>query len=59
MITKLLTPKVQGAFRHLLTSIGPLVATNGIATEAEWQVAVGVIMAILGFAASWFAPEKN
>jgi len=56
---KLRNPKVQGALRHLLTAVGPVLASQGIASEQAWAVVVGVIMAGLGFWASWTAKEKN
>lgn len=59
MIAKFLSPKVMGAFRHMLTSLGPLLAAHGVTTDAYWQLIVGIIMALIGFAASWYAPEKK
>lgn len=53
------TPRVQGALRHALTSIGPIVAYLGVAEDATWQIWVGAVMAFIGFAGSWFAPEKK
>lgn len=58
-MSKLQDPKVQGAIRHLLTSLGPLLASHGVVTEAYWQIAVGVAMALLGFWTSWTAKEKK
>ena len=58
-MNKMLTPQVMGAFRHLLTAVGPMLAANGWTTDAEWQIAVGIVMAVLGFLASWYAPEKK
>lgn len=52
-------PRVMGALRHLLTSVGPLLAAHGVTTEAYWQIGVGVFMALLGFWASITAPEKK
>lgn len=52
-------PKVQGALRHLLTSMGPLIATWGVMDETSWAIGVGVAMALLGFWASWTAKEKK
>lgn len=56
---KLHDPKVQGALRHLLTSIGPLLAANGVTTDAYWQIGVGFFMAAVGFWASITAKEKK
>lgn len=55
---KLKDPKVQGALRHLLTSVGPLLATNGVVSDIKWQIGVGIVMAGIGFWASWTAKEK-
>lgn len=56
---KLFSPKMRGALRHLLSSLGPLVAAHGITTDAYWQTGVGVLMALLAFYDSWTAPEKK
>lgn len=56
---RLLTPQMMGAMRHLLTSLGPLLAAHGVTTEGYWQIGVGVAMALLGFVASWKSPEKK
>lgn len=56
---KLRDPRVQGALRHLLTSLGPLLAAHGVTTDAYWQISVGVLMAAVGFWASITAPEKR
>ena len=52
-------PKVMGALRHMLTSLGPLLAAHGVTTDIYWQITVGVLMATLGFYASLTAPEKR
>ena len=56
---KFFSPRMQGQLRHLLTSIGPVLATHGVMADAMWQVWAGLFMATLGFVASWFAPEKG
>jgi len=53
MIDQILSPKMRGAVRHLLSAIGPLVAANGITTDANWQIGVGILMAVLAFYDSW------
>ena len=58
-MSKFLDPRVQGALRHLLTSVGPLVASHGWTTEANWQLFTGIGLSLLGFYASWTASEKN
>ncbi len=67
-------PKVQGAFRHLLSSIGPvagvsasLIASDTVspgdmlaAFAAQWELAiVAPVMAVWAFALSWRAKEKQ
>jgi len=70
MFEKLRNPKVQGALRHLLTAIGPVVALLAAVDEPmvflaslirpeNWPALVGLLMAALGFWASWVAPEKK
>lgn len=56
---RILSPKMRGALRHLLSSFGPLLAANGLVTDATWQSVVGVIMTALAFYDSWKAPEKQ
>ena len=53
MIEKLFSPKMRGALRHLLSALGPLLAANGVTTDAHWQILVGVTMAALAFYDSW------
>ena len=59
MMDKITDPRIQGTIRHLLTSFGPLLAASGVASEAHWQIVVGIIMAGLGFWGSWTAKEKG
>lgn len=70
---KLTDPKVMGALRHLLSSVGPvvgvmasLVASGAItwgqalaALGTSWEAIVGLVMAALAFWASWTAKEKR
>jgi len=53
LIDKLLSPKLRGGVRHLLSSLGPLLAMHGVTTDAYWQVCVGILMAALAFYDSW------
>lgn len=55
----LLSHKMRGALRHMLSSVGPLLAAHGITTDAYWQILVGILMAGLAFYDSWKAPEKK
>jgi len=69
-MSKLRNPKVQGALRHLLTAIGPVMAVvmtapdpwalaKSLMGSAGWPAVVGLIMAGLGFWTSWTAKEKR
>jgi Mn2+/Fe2+ NRAMP family transporter len=68
-MNRLKNPKVQGALRHLLTATGPVLAlimasddpgalVRSLFGGAGWPALVGVLMAGLGFWASWTAKEK-
>ena len=68
-MNRLKSPKVQGALRHLLTATGPVLAlimasddpmalVRSLIGGAGWPALVGVLMAGLGFWASWTAKEK-
>ncbi|MDE4189675.1 hypothetical protein [Phaeobacter gallaeciensis] len=68
-MNRLKNPKVQGALRHLLTATGPVLALimasddpaaliRSMVGGAGWPALVGVLMAGLGFWASWTAKEK-
>ena len=50
---------MRGAIRHMLTAVGPLLASNGWVTNADWQISVGITLAVLGFYDSWTAKEKQ
>lgn len=52
-LDRLLSERVRGQLRHLLTMTGPLVASHGVTTEAYWQTGVGVTMAALALVDSW------
>ncbi|GAB5434802.1 MAG: hypothetical protein EpisKO_41720 [Epibacterium sp.] len=67
---KLKTPKIQGALRHLLTALGPIIAIlmavddpfallSSLVRPENWPAIVGLLMAALGFWSSWSAPEKQ
>tara|TARA_R100001086_G_scaffold22373_1_gene10742 strand:- start:1331 stop:1489 length:159 start_codon:yes stop_codon:yes gene_type:complete len=50
---------MRGAIRHVLTAIGPLLASRGVTTDADWQIWTGLAIAVLGFYDSWTAKEKR
>ncbi|UWR66226.1 hypothetical protein K4L02_08390 [Phaeobacter inhibens] len=69
-MNKLRNPKVQGQLRHLLTAIGPVLAVvlasddpaalvRSLIGGAGWPALVALLMAWIGFWASWVAPEKG
>lgn len=51
--------QILGFVRHLLTSVGGYVAGRGWLTEDLATEAVGIVVAIVGFAWSYFSPEKK
>lgn len=66
----LLDPKVQGALRHFLSMVGPIITIflavdeplellYRILETQNWIAIVGIIMAFLALIASWKAPEKK
>lgn len=67
---KLRDARVQGALRHLLTAIGPMIAVlmasddpvallQSLVEPHNWTALVGLLMALIGFWASWTAREKR
>ena len=69
-MSKFRNPKVQGALRHLLTALGPVLAIlaavddpmvllKSLIALENWPAVVGLLMAVLGFWASWTAKEKK
>lgn len=45
--------------RHTATAIGPLLAFNGVASEADVQAAAGVAIAVGGIVWGQASPEKR
>jgi hypothetical protein len=67
---KLRNPKVQGALRHFLTAVGPVLALmmsapdpwalfKALVSAAGWAALVGLIMTGLGLYLSLTAKEKR
>lgn len=63
-------PKVQGALRHFLSMLGPILVMysavdnpgefiNRLVTPDNWVALIGATMAFLALVASWKAPEKQ
>lgn len=51
--------KWEGLIRHVLTGVGPIMAYLGWVDEATWATIAGAVLAVVGVAWSWFAPEKK
>ena len=56
---RFMTPKVQGALRHFLTSAGGVLVAKGYIDAGLLEAGVGTVMAALGFYWSWKSPEKK
>ena len=58
--------RILGLIRHVMSALGPLIMYLGLADEAEWTALSGAVIAAIGglvtvwaFIASWFAREKR
>lgn len=51
--------KLQGQIRHILGIAGAYMVTTGELTEGDSVAIIGVIMAVVAMAWSYFAPEKK
>lgn len=56
---KLRNPKVLGAFRHLLSTLGGVLAAQGIVTATMWETYTGLGFALLALLLSVTASEKS
>lgn len=56
---KKLNPKAAGALRHILTAGGGYLAGSGYIEAENAEALAGAIVTIIGFAWSFFAPEKK
>lgn len=52
-------PKVMGQLRHLMNTVGALMAARGYVTDIDWQIGAGVGLALIAFAGSILAKEKS
>jgi len=59
MIDKLMSPRVSGQLRHLLSTVGGVLAMHGAVDGGDWEMYVGCLMALIAFMSSWRAPEKQ
>lgn len=53
ILDRLLSERMRGQLRHMLTMLGPLLASHGVTSETYWQIVVGVLMALLALVDSW------
>lgn len=56
---RIIAPRLRGQLRHLLTAIGTVLAAHGATSVSDWELYVGLAMAILSFVDSWRSPEKK
>ena len=52
-------PKIFGQLRHLMNTIGAVLATHGAVNDLDWQVWSGLALAVVAFAGSLMASEKQ
>lgn len=58
-ITALNRPKVMGQLRHFINTVGAALAMHGAVNETEWQIYSGLGLAVVAFAGSLLAREKQ
>ena len=51
--------KILGLVRHILTAGGGYLVGQGIIDESQAMEIVGALITVIGFAFSYFAPEKK
>lgn len=51
--------QVSGIIRHLMTSLGGVLASKGIFGESDIEAFAGAAAVLIGFAWSYFAKEKK
>jgi len=52
-------PKVMGQFRHLINTFGAVIAARGAMTGTDWELYSGLGLAVIAFAGSLLAKEKQ
>lgn len=58
-IVHLNRPKIFGQLRHMMNTIGAVLATHGAVNDLDWQVWSGLALAVLAFVGSLLAQEKQ
>jgi hypothetical protein len=59
LILKIMSDKISGLLRHILTFVGGYLVTSGIIDEAILSEVVGAIITIIGFVWSWVGKDKK
>jgi hypothetical protein len=59
LILKIMSDKISGLLRHILTFVGGYLVTAGIIDEAMLMEVVGAIITIIGFAWSWIGKDNK
>jgi hypothetical protein len=58
LILKIMSEKVEGLLRHVLTFLGGYLVTSGVIDESILMEVVGAITTIVGFAWSFISKDK-
>ena len=59
LILKIMSEKVEGLLRHVLTFLGGYLVTSGVIDESILMEVVGAITTIVGFAWSFISKDKK
>ena len=59
LILKIMSEKVEGLLRHVLTFLGGYLVTSGVIDESILMEVVGAITTIVGFAWSFISKDKG
>jgi hypothetical protein len=59
LILKIMSEKVEGLLRHVLTFLGGYLVTSGVIDESILMEVVGAITTIVGFAWSFISKDKE
>jgi len=59
LILKIMSDKISGLLRHILTFVGGYLVTSGIIDEAMLMEVVGAIITLVGFVWSWKSKKEE
>ena len=59
LILKIMSEKIEGLLRHILTFLGGYLVTSGVIDESILMEVVGAITTIVGFAWSFISKKKK